>query len=225
MIQQERIYEQIVLPSPVGTGWRVSWKSGVASSFAVAVSTDDGLTFDPLIVIPYDINGANAKKGRFFYDHSAGASRNIYSISATGVNGTSRPVLAFAPAMAPEVCTVHGYARDGFGNVDGSAQIHVNVLSKYIEAEGAVAKNSDGMLIMSSGDRWFPFDQNGHWQIELPRLARVEISIPATGFSKLFIVPDEAGPVNLRDIPSLPQASYLGTWDKSDEMRAEIIHA
>jgi hypothetical protein len=224
MIPQERVYDQIVLPSPVGAGWRIWWKSSVASSFVLAVSTDDGLTFEPLATIPFDINGANAKNGRFFYDHADGDSRYIYSLSAVGTNGTSRPVLAFAPTTAPSTCTVHGYARDLSGDVILSAHIQVNVDTQYINAEGAVAKNDDGFLLMS-GERWLYFDENGHWQIELPRLAHARILIPVAGFSKLFIVPDETGPVNLRDIPSLPQASYLGTWDKSDEMRAEIVHA
>lgn len=190
----------------------ILWKhdpSVAITSFTLQKSTDKGIIFSALATVAFSVTGPNwdAANRRWQYVDTAGNPGDVYSITATGTNGTSPAALAISPPVVPTTCTIIGYLTDAAGNVDVQVPISVQTTGSRGEQwisspPGALARNPEALAVIGANLTVFP-DNNGMWQVKLLRRSFARVSIPAVQLDWAFEVPNTPGPLNIRDIPQL----------------------
>lgn len=190
---------------------RIYWLADdpTATSFTLTKSVDGGRTFTALGTVAADTTGPNyeAKTRRFFYADGAGEAGHVYAITATGPLGVSDPTLLVAPAGEPKKCLIIGYLRDVFGSVDEHSVIQVAAAQtsrgeRWARQDGAVAASANALGVRSSVRNVY-VDATGMFQVELVQGALVTITIHDMDYAVQFRVPEENGPVNIRDLRTL----------------------
>lgn len=191
---------------------KISWitdKSVAVASFDIQRSVNKGISFTALVNILADPNGANYDKQtkKYFYLDAGGNPGDIYTVTATGDAGTSKPAYAITAPDPPDLCVIIGYVRDAFGFVEQETSVHVTAFGSPGERwiknpNGLVAQHPNALGLVNRSAVIKP-DAGGIWQVELVRRAYAKVEIPSLDFILAFEVPDKAGPVNIRDIPQL----------------------
>jgi hypothetical protein len=214
---------------------KITWSydpSVSVTDYKVYRSTDNGVTYTLVSTIAFDVNGANYDKAerQFFYTDAGGAAGYVYKVTATGANGTSKPVYTIVPPGDPPTCLVIGYVTNVFGQKD-LGQVHIDVQGYGSRGElwapnaSGVVANSQQAMGLASGLRRVFLDENGMWQVELVRKTLARITIPALDLDWAFEVPDREGPVNIRDIPCQRGADFETTFGDNAGVRNPITRA
>jgi hypothetical protein len=202
------------------------------SSFVITLSTDKGQTFSALVTIPFNTAPAapnyDPRLRQFFYTDLTGVPGNIYRIVANGANGTSIAEFAIAPPLAYPMCQIYSNIVDAFGEVDQSRHILVRSFGTRGEKwtnspPGIVAYNPMALGIVDSVRTVFS-DLTGLWQVSLIQGTYARIEIPDLQYSWAFMVPNEVGPVNIRDIPAL-RGSALGIYPEMMGDRDPLVES
>lgn len=189
---------------------RLYWHADdpTASTYNIEKSVDKGKTYAPLGSFAASTTGPNydARTKRFFFDDAAGNAGNVYSVTAVGALGVSDPTIIIAPPEPVKTCLVVGYVRDLFGSVDQSVMIAISSFGTRDEvwaaSEGIVGQAARGLGVKPSFRQVY-VDENGMFQAELIRNCYAKITISDLQYELYFIVPNEPGPVNVRDIQAL----------------------
>ena len=220
-------------PSLAG-GMRILWdfdRSVPVTSFTLTKSTDKGLAYAALDVVSFDINGAAYLPGkkRFHYDDVAGDSGHLYKVIASGPYGAAAAVIGVAPPQAPSKCLVIGYLLDGVGNVDTQSPVIVETHGTNgsywtNNPSGVVAQNAQAQGIGYSRYEIYP-DQTGLWQIPLVIGTVARVQIPSQELDWAFEVPNQEGPVNIRDLPLLSMADYFSLYPDRSGTRAGLVNS
>lgn len=205
----------------------ITWafdSSAAITSFVLTKSTDKGSSYVALATVTFDVsatapNYLPATK-EFFYDDAAGNPGDIYSVTAVGALGTSEAVLGVAPPVAPGTCLVLGYLRDAAGFVDPTSPIYVEAAGSrgegwVVNPSGIVSQNPEALGIARDSSTTY-CDTSGMWLVRLVRRCVARIRVPAQDFVWTFLVPDESGPVNIRDIKQLRPGDYYGIFPALD---------
>jgi hypothetical protein len=200
---------------------RLSWgwdTTQTVTGFTLTKSTNKGISFSALVTIPFDTVGANydAREKKFFYVDNTGVPGDVYKVVAHGTFGVSTPAIIVAPPAAALTCTIIGYVLDLFGSVDERMRVIVDAYGSRGERwmqnpVGVVAQHPEAVAARVTS-RVFTLDSAGMWQADLVRGSYARVQIPELQFTHVFEVPQEAGPVNIRDIPQLrgPELALFG---------------
>ena len=179
-----------------------------ADSYIVDRSVDGGLTYASLINIPRDPSSGffNPNDSTYRVDDNSSAPGFIYRVFASGDAGLSEPVIVVVPPSEPLFCTVVGYVMDPFGAVDPTTEVRITYDPENGDtttAAGGEIGNQAPRVVRTAGDRVFYPNSSGYWEAQLLQGTRVRIEIPDGQYTNVFVVPFEAGPVNVMNIGSL----------------------
>lgn len=192
--------------------------SVTVTEFTVQRSTDGGLTYTLVSTIAFSYSGANYDKTRraFFYDDAGATPGYVYRIVATGPTGSSPPAIVVVPPNKPDTCTIIGYLYSPTGEPMKGTVVRVQTFG---QKSGTWFPNHDGVFSRANNavglslfDLEATVDENGMWSIALVQGIEARITIPDQRIDLAFRVPEEDGPINVRDIVPLQGAQHYEQW-------------
>ena len=195
--------------------YKVSWRqeSGAVSptGFLVERSDDNGRTYSTLTTVTNEAGSANYNKltRRWFYSDAAGSPGSVYRVTALSGSGNSSPSFTIAPPAAPPSCLLVGYLVSPSGTGAATSHVYISAESRQTlkSTSGVVGYGPTSLGVTKETISVLP-SPAGVWQAQVVRGALVRISIPSAEFEKIVVVPDEAGPVNVAELPSAAERAF-----------------
>lgn len=191
--------------------WQPSTDSTLPTDYQLDKSVDGGLTWVPLVTIPYAIPGVdyNTATGRFFFTDATPVVGEIVRIQAVDSGDSTRDsVFIFAHGAPSTPGTIHifGQIIDSVTGVPREeVEIRVMVIpqeaSTFLPQEGSAAVPSNlgrPMLGHRFPARIFT-DDFGNWSVDTLKDLPIKIDIPETGYSVCFRTPKDRDVLNIVD--------------------------